>query len=168
MDINKLQEVARTGDRAAEEELFGILLARFRLFARLRIRATADAEEVVQDALKVIFEKYRSTEFETSFTAWAYQVMKNRLLTHVTTAGRRDKRQTDIDAMPQEPSVNQPDKDLERRLLFCLEKVNRAHSRHARILNLHYQGYAQADICDAARPDPNQFLHDSVAGTRRA
>ena len=36
---------------------------------------------------------------------------------------------------------------LERQLLDCLRALNRSNGRHARILNLHYQGYSVEEIC---------------------
>ena len=102
----------------------------------------------MQDSLKTIFEKYRSTDYEISFSAWAYQVVKNRLLTHAATTNRRERRRVDMTQVETQASTEEIDPDLERRLLICLERINRAHPRHARILNLHHQGYSQVDICE--------------------
>ena len=149
MDINELHKLAEAGDRASEEELFCQLTARFSLFVKQRLWDRADAEEVVQEAVKTIFEKYRQIEFESSFAAWAYRVLNNKLLTFTATKGRREKkieeqieqRQTIRDENTENTG------DLEARLLACLNDLNRANTRHARILNLHYQGFTVKEIC---------------------
>jgi len=147
LEINELQAIARTGDRSTEDELFRRLYARFRLFARQRIRNEADAEEVIQDSLKTIFEKYRQIDFESSFAAWAYQVLTYKLKTYLSTRTRHDRKlEEERIKFDGQVSAN-PEPDLERRLQDCLQQVNRANQRHARILNLHYQGYTVAEIC---------------------
>ena len=145
MDINELHRLAAAGDRVSEEELFRQLTARFRLFARQRVWDRADADEVVQETVKTIFEKYRQIKFETSFAAWAYRVLNNKLLTFMATKGRREKKIEE--QIERQPAVqNEGGGDLEARLLACLSDLNRANSRHARILNLHYQGFTVKEI----------------------
>lgn len=147
MEINELQAIARAGDRSAEDELFARLIARFRLFARQRIRNEADAEEVIQDTLKTIFEKYREIDFESSFAAWAYQVLTYKLKTYLSTRTRRDRKLEEERSRLGGRAAANAEPDLERRLQDCLRQVNRANQRHARILNLHYHGYTVAEIC---------------------
>jgi len=114
-------------------------------------------DEVVQEALKTVFEKYGVTVFTTSFSAWAYKVLVNKLQTHVATEGRRARKMADINAAAELTSSARPDCDLEQRLLHCLEQVNRVHPRHARILNLHYQGFLPAEICTRLRVTKTNF-----------
>ena len=148
MNINELQTLARHGDQSAGEQLFSLLAARFRLFARLRVKDRADAEDVVQDALKTILEKHSQVDFETSFQAWAYQVLNNKLMTYSATRSRRENILSDLNERQSLPTVSSPDRDLERRLLDCLKKLHQVNHRHARILNLHHQGYSVGEICD--------------------
>jgi RNA polymerase sigma factor (sigma-70 family) len=148
LNINELQTLARHGDQSAGEQLFSLLAARFRLFARLRIKDRADAEDVVQEALKTILEKHCQVDFETSFQAWAYQVLNNKLMTHMATQTRRVNILNDLSEQQVSHVAPSPDSDLERRLLDCLQKLHRVNQRHARILNLHHQGYSVAEICD--------------------
>ena len=81
--INTLYQNARDGDRSAERELLKHLDVSFRLFAQRRVWNEQDAEEVVQEALLTISTNYGSMEFETSFAAWAYKVLQNKILDHV-------------------------------------------------------------------------------------
>jgi RNA polymerase sigma-70 factor (ECF subfamily) len=147
LEINKLQELARNGDLEAENELFRRLSARFGLFIRQRISDRAQAEEVVQDALTTVFEKYRGIEFESSFSAWAYQVLRNKMMTYGTTVGRRQNKLEELRSQGEAISNSDAPSRLEQRLLECLHALNRSNTRHARILNLHYQGYGVAEIC---------------------
>ena len=148
LSINEIYELARTGDRSAEERLFERLRARFRLFAEHKIREAQDAEEVVQDALLTVAEKYKDIEFEVSFAAWAHQVLNNKLLSFYKSQSRRVKRQTPMIEEGSVPPPPQADPLFESQLLDCLRKVCLANPRHARILNLHYHGYSVAEICE--------------------
>jgi len=147
LDINSLQNTARTGDRLAENQLFEYLLARFRLFAQRKLVDREDSEEVVQDALKTVFEKYRDIDFEISFVAWAYRILDNKILSFHRTRKRRREHQEDL-AREAVSAQTSPDSDLESRLLDCLRKLNEVNGRHARILVYKYQGYSVVEICD--------------------
>ena len=147
MEINELYQLARRNERQAKEDLFAALRARFELFVRQRVGSQAEAEDVVQEALKTILEKYRSIEFESSFSGWAYQVLNNKLMTTVATRSRRrDKLAEAAESETHSHEETRP-AGLERRLLECLRSLNRVNRRHARILNLHYLGYAVDEIC---------------------
>jgi RNA polymerase sigma factor (sigma-70 family) len=148
LNINELQTLARTGDQSAEEQLFSLLAARFRLFARLRIKDRADAEDVVQDTLRTILEKHLQVDFETSFQAWAYRILNNKIMTYLTTRKRREDILNDLSEQHGRLAVASPDSELVRRLLDCLQKLHRVHHRHARILNLQHQGYSVDEICN--------------------
>jgi len=145
--IHQLYEEARTGDTAAEERLFGCLNERFSLFVQHRISSRQDAEEVVQDSLTAIAEKYRELEVTTSFTAWAYRVLENKLLYYYRTKKSQTRKLAELAQDKLAGGTNDPDPSFRRRLLDCIKKVSRANIRHARILNLHYQGYSVEDIC---------------------
>jgi RNA polymerase sigma-70 factor, ECF subfamily len=145
MSINTLYEQARRGDQAAIETLFDALSARFRYFARQRLHNREDAEEVVQEALQVIYEKYRSIEYEKSFAAWAYKVLMFKIMTYSRTQRRRDDK---LEVAIAEAVTHEDDVSLEARLLECLRKLHAVDSRNARILNLHYQGFTVPEICE--------------------
>jgi RNA polymerase sigma factor (sigma-70 family) len=124
-----------------------LLSARFRLFLRQRLKERSDIEEVAQEALKTIFEKYRQIDFQTSFLGWAYKVLNNKLLTISSTRGRHKKKLEQLSEQQSLRQTREPRSDLEAKLLDCLRMVNKANPRHARVLNLHYQGYSADEIC---------------------
>ena len=156
-DINSLQARARTGDVRAEEELFQNLTVSFRLFVQHRIRDEEDAKEVVQNALKTIADKYRDTEFETSFAAWARKVLQHKILDYYKTEKVRQGKQRELTDTMGVFAGSNPESSLKSRLLDCLKKVNRVNPRHARILNLHYQGYSTGEICGKLDIVPNHL-----------
>lgn len=155
-DLNDLYLMSKGGDREAEKALFEYLSARFRLFVRQRLRDTGDSEDIVQDALASIVSEYRTVQIESSFAAWAYSILRNRLLDHIRSGQRRSKVMTHID-VAQEASLagGSRDLDLERHVLDCLRKIMRINVRYARILNLHYQGYSSQEICERMRIERN-------------
>ena len=147
LSINELHGQVRSGDATAEARLFEMLAARFKLFAHQRMGNTQDCEEVVQDALMCIAREYKEIEFETSFAAWSYRVLENRLL-HFLRSRRRERSHEELDVNDPTHGAVQPDPALKSRLLECLRKICTANVRYARTLNLQYQGYTAAEICE--------------------
>lgn len=147
MGINKLHSQFCSGDQAVEGLLFATLSERFKVFARQRVRNEQDAEEIVQDALTTIARRFKDIEFKTSFAAWAYRVLENKILTfYRDSKSARTKLERVADRAEAAPE-SIPDPALKSALLECLRKVARANMRHARILNLHYLGYTVEEIC---------------------
>jgi len=146
-DLNGLFQAARTGDRAAENTLMQHLTVSFRLFTQHRLWSEPDTEEVVQDALLTIATKYRDVEIESSFAGWAYRVLQNKIMDYVKKRSTRRRLDEQWNRDGQERAAVTPDPDLRSRLIDCFRKLARRNSRHARILNLHYQGFASPEIC---------------------
>lgn len=147
--INRLFQNALIGDKGSAEELFEFLSARFCSFAHQRIWNDKDAEEVVQDALAVIFREFRTVAITTSFAAWAYKVLDNRMLDYIRTKQRDASRLERLAGEPAGalPHLSAIDPELKRALTSCLQKLGRANLQYARALNLMYQGYETEDIC---------------------
>ncbi|MBU0983786.1 MAG: RNA polymerase sigma factor [candidate division Zixibacteria bacterium] len=157
MQINTLYSNAVDGNRGAEDELFAHLLVSFRLFVQQRVQDSSDREEIVQDALMTIAAKYREIRFDTSFAAWAYRVLNNKVLDYFKTRGRHRAVESPIGDYDPGGRSWEPDPALKARLIDCLRKVNSAQHKHARILNLHYQGFSTAEICDRLKLTTNYF-----------
>jgi RNA polymerase sigma-70 factor (ECF subfamily) len=141
LSINNLYEKARTGDKSAENELFRTLSVRFRAFTGQRIGDYDDCNDIVQNAILTISKEYKEMDFTVSFSAWAYKVLKNRMLKYFDSR----KRSANIDSLSndmQSPSNFRPDPDLEVILIRCLKKISQTNLKYARIVNLYYQGYS--------------------------
>ncbi|HOP06308.1 MAG TPA: RNA polymerase sigma factor [candidate division Zixibacteria bacterium] len=159
MDINELLINALRGDAGAETQLFEALTARFRLFAHQRLRDGCDCEEVVQESLLTIAREYKTTEFTTSFAAWAYKVLDYRILAQIKkrrTIADREQPLPDEDWSPG-AGIEDVNPDLKRKLLDCLRQIRRGNPRYARALALQYQGYETEEQCQRMRLTRNTF-----------
>jgi RNA polymerase sigma factor (sigma-70 family) len=149
LTINELYIRAHSGDKAAREELFKKLSDRFKYFLRHKIDSGLDVEEVAQETMLTISEKIEALEIESSFAAWAYQVLEFKLARYYRdkrTAARKFAYDGGMQDAP-EPAVPDATPSLKRRLLECLKKVSGANRIFARILNLQYQGFETSEIC---------------------
>ncbi len=146
MSINAFYLSARDGDARAEEQLFEKLSARFGFFAQQRIWDRDDAQEIAQEALAAVCERYKTIEFQVSFSAWAHKVLDNKILEYYRTRSRMRERESAAEN-GESTAAHGSSHMLERQLLECLRRLNIGFKRHARILNLHYQGYSVEEIC---------------------
>lgn len=145
MNFNELHIQAKSGDKNVERRLFLLLDERFRVFANHRVWNKEDAEEVVQDSLAIVAREYCDVEIQTSFQAWAYKVLDNRILAYIKK--RRSGAQF-AERLTDQANAETNDLDLKRRLQDCLKKIVKTNRRYGRILNLGYQGYNMTEICD--------------------
>lgn len=156
-DINTLYQQVAAGDSTASEQLFCLLRVSFRMFVRHRVMNRQDCEEIVQDALTTIVEKYRAVEIESSFAGWAYKVLNNKVLDYYKFKKIRAARTTPLEAAEPNSIGVDTDPRLRIQLLDCLRKIHGANSFHARALNLHYQGYSTEEICAKLGIASNNF-----------
>ena len=147
MNLNTLHNNAVAGDSAAEKLLFEHLTVSFRLIVQLRIWNKLDAEEIAQEALKTIAEKYAQITIETSFAAWAHKVLEHKMLDYFKSKRVRNEKIETIDTAIDQATSQSLDPLLERRLLECLREIFHVNKRYARILALHYQGCTTEEIC---------------------
>jgi RNA polymerase sigma factor (sigma-70 family) len=141
-----LHKSAVDGDRTAERKLLELLTVRFGALANLRLGNKQDAEEVVQDTLMVVGQKYKNVQSDTNFKAWAHKVYENRLLNHISArsrAGRHDS-ESNVEAYSAPDAINW--QELKTQLIDCLSKIGMVNRRYARIINLQHQGYAANEI----------------------
>ncbi len=146
-DISTIYREILAGEPAAEARLFRFLDVSFRMFVRHRIVNAQDREEVVQDALATIAAKYMSVQIETSFAGWAHKVLSNKILDYYKSKRVRAERQVAIEVAETFPGSPAVRPELKKRLLACLRKLHGVNCLHARVLNLHYQGYTTEEIC---------------------
>jgi RNA polymerase sigma factor (sigma-70 family) len=145
MDINSLHKKALEGHEESEKNLFINLTEKFRYLVQLNIRNKEDIEEIVQDTIMVIAGSYKEVEFETNFSGWAYNVLKNNMRHFYRTKKYEKNRFADSDDGI-EQGIN-PDPYLRIKILDCIKKICRSNRRYARMLNLYSQGFAMEEIC---------------------
>jgi RNA polymerase sigma factor (sigma-70 family) len=148
LTINKLHDLAREGDHTAEGRLFNSLSESFRLFVQHRIWNKQDSEEIIQDALAAIAAKYRGIDFNISFAAWAYKVLENKILHYYRSKRCRESRFAQTEDGEDRAVSQAANPDLKRHLMECFKKIGQVNRRHARILNLRYQGFSTDEICE--------------------
>jgi len=147
LEINTLYKNVLNGDKNSENILFKELYVRFSLFAFQRIRNEGDIEEIVQDTMLTIINNYREINFETSFSAWAYNVLINKIRNY-----NRKKRavrkyiREDLDNTEKHMDWG-ADPIFVPKLLDCLRQILVINKRYARVLNLKFQGYDTDFIC---------------------
>jgi len=145
--IDELHSLVVSGDQKAEVQLFSALADKFRLFAHRRVWNSQEAEDLVQNALMVVTKEYLQLEIETSFSAWAYKVIQNRLLAYIQKRRREEGRNVPDDSCAYLAGSWVPDPVLKMKLLDCLRKVGSTNRRYARILNLHQIGFSRKEVC---------------------
>jgi len=147
VDLDALFREVHKGHAKARDELLRRLSERFALFLHHKVWNEADAEDILQDTLATILQKCEGLTIERSFVAWAHTVLINNVNQYYRKKGTRKDKLTQLqmdDAAGR--SITVPS-ELTQRLVSCLRRLNRINRRHARILNLHYQGYSTKEIC---------------------
>jgi len=97
LSIEQLAMAAIKGDRMAGEKLFSLLGERFLKMAQYRIRDASqelekDAQDVTQNTMTTIVEKYETADFHKGFLPWAYTILNNKCNDHCRRNGRQMKR----------------------------------------------------------------------------
>lgn len=115
MNLEQLVERARAGDAGAMTSLIEATTPDLRRFARRVCRTGADAEDAVQHALVTLTVELRGLRHLTSFTAWAFTIVRNECARVVRVAQRW------FDSSAASPEHEGPDEALERGQL--LERI---------------------------------------------
>lgn len=145
--INELYALAQGGDATAREKLYARLLVSFRVIVRQRMWGDEDAEDVLQDALAAVAGQYDELTVESSFAAWAYRVLSNKIVDHFKLKKIRAGKMEQLSQRRAEVVIRNPDPMLKLRIKACFAKIHQAHKQHASILSLHFQGYTTDEIC---------------------
>jgi RNA polymerase sigma factor (sigma-70 family) len=155
MDFNDTYLKAFHGDSAAEAELFRLMAVMFQMFIRRKNIGTEDTEDIVQNSLAKIAQSYRRGKAKANFAAWAQTVVKNELMDFYRARASNRRKLDELAVVVEMPPVEQPERGLRDKLRNCLRKLHESNPLHARILNLHYQGYTPSEVCEKLRLTPN-------------
>jgi RNA polymerase sigma factor (sigma-70 family) len=147
LDVNELLIKARDGDLASETQLFQYLTTRFRHFAKRNIWNSEDCEEIVQEALMTVSDKYKEIDYTSSFIGWAHQVLQNKIMNFHSKKKRQSELQKVYEKKVGHLSPDHADYEFEQQLIQCLNELNRRNKRYARAVNLAYQGFTAEEIC---------------------
>jgi len=100
--------------------------------------------------MMVIVNQYRKIEISTSFAAWAYKVLDNRVLAYIQRKKRETGRTESLDETDGSLAAvgNDIDPTIKEQLMRCLKKIGAVNKRYMRIINLHQLGYRTDEVCD--------------------
>ena len=140
--IEQLCVMAQANNELAERELFLLLIDSFRIFAQHKVRDSAEVEDIVQDALAVVAQKYKETTFVSSFARWAHNILRNTLLGHYREKATHSRLHPD-----------------------CVERVAQQNRRFAWVLNLRYQPFKPEEIANKLEIKTD-YLYVSLARAR--
>ena len=157
MKNSDLYLLLKKGDQTAREQLFNQLYVSFRILARHRIADWNDAEEVVQAAMVKVSAKLDQLSEAERFSAWAHAILKHEIIDHYRSAQSRRTRELELDDASVGVDQASENGELKAKLKECLKKLNAVFGRHARILNLRFQGYSTNEICNRMHLTPNNL-----------
>ncbi len=112
------------------EDLFLKLRARLLKLAELKINRREDAEDVVQEVMSVVVERYSSMQFEKGYVYWAFAILRNKILRYYRDKMYAGKLAETVRNAPVEqdsaenPEANYIDKELELHLSESLRQID--------------------------------------------
>lgn len=123
----------------------------FLSIAKRRVRNEHDAEELVQDALATVVEKFNAQTFEKSFMQWAFGVLRNKIGNYYQLRSRRGKTVREVeeyDLRTRHDPASGPvelyeEEELRSRILQVWQQLGE-HCRH--LLWMVYRGYPREEI----------------------
>jgi RNA polymerase sigma-70 factor (ECF subfamily) len=157
LKIDELFLEARAGNSMAEAELFNKLSVRFRTFVSLYVYEDTDVDEIVQEAMLKIINKYKTIEIKKSYAAWAYSYVKYEIREFFR-KGKKNKEFTG--QFPENISKSSDlifNSKLKIDLLECLKEIFKKNKKYARILVLKYQGYSLESITERLKITPGNL-----------
>lgn len=146
--IQQLYLGARSGNANDEAQFFQLLHERFLTFAEFKTGNSPAAPDIVQTALITVADKYQGGEIMDDIAPWAHRILLNHLMHHFRAQGQKSSREIRLSEAHTDQQAGSSDPLLKIKLRECLKKLHAANARHARILNLRYQGYSTAEITD--------------------
>ena len=157
MTIDELFRQARAGDKSAENAFFSILSERFRLFLQRKIADTRDAEDVMQNSLVAIADKYRSLPADCQIAGWAHQVLNFEILRYYRAKGLHAERH--LRSTGEETAFHgwECEASFREAMSRCLVRLHKVNPNYARVLNLHYQGYTTGEVCNRLGITANHY-----------
>ena len=97
--LDSLHQQALAGDSRAQGQLFEDLRVRFLSLAKRRVH-TDHAEDVVQEALRIVFDRYGEIKQGTGILVWGLTVLRNVIGNHYQARDRERERLDFVDELP--------------------------------------------------------------------
>ncbi len=97
--LDELCSQALAGDSRAEAALFSALRVRFLQLAKRRVQ-TDHSEDVVQDALKIVCDRYRERKQGMGILVWSLTILRNVIGNHYQSRQRERQRMEFVEEYP--------------------------------------------------------------------
>jgi len=91
--------------------------------------------------------QYDKIMIKSSFSVWANQVLHNKMVDHFRLKRLKTDKMEFLSQQRGVAEVSDPNPMLKIRIKKCFSMINKVHKQHARILNLHFQGYSTDEVC---------------------
>lgn len=104
--LDNLHELALAGDPGARSALFDALRVRFLTLAKRRVQ-TDHAEDVVQDALRIVFDRYDKIKPGPGILIWGLTVLRNVIGNHYQARDRERERLDFVDELPRDAAASE-------------------------------------------------------------
>ena len=140
LSLDHLCERSLAGDRQAEAALFQALRVRFLPIAKRRVQ-TDHAEDVVQETLRIVFDRYGERNQGAGILVWGLTVLRNVIGNHYQARSREKER---LEFVEEYPAAAQVDDDMlaatigdqtREILLRAIDEVARSLPRCGRIFS---------------------------------
>jgi DNA-directed RNA polymerase specialized sigma24 family protein len=171
--IDSLRFRALDGDPIAEARLFEDLRVRFTDITKRRVQSD-NIEDIVQDALKIVFTKYASLEKERGMLVWSLTILRNVIGNFYQSRQRFDDKNVQVDNWQavSEAAVDPSAMETEETtsLLFdamteLSEKYPTCGTIFSCILNSHEKGGGQREISQRALDAVQEMIPDFKRGS---
>jgi DNA-directed RNA polymerase specialized sigma24 family protein len=103
--LDNLHQLALSGDSQAQTVLFDALRVRFLALAKRRVQ-TDHAEDVVQDALRIVFDRYDKIKPGPGILVWGLTVLRNVIGNHYQARARERERLDFVDELPRDAAAS--------------------------------------------------------------
>jgi RNA polymerase sigma-70 factor (ECF subfamily) len=156
---------ARAGDLAAENELFERLSARIRALAKKRVWDPQAAEDLAQETLKTVCEKYREVELPRGLLPWVFMVFHHKMGNYLKRERTRSREAQSLDDL----SASSEDEAIQSFEIWeCLEKALHLASPECRtIFRVLLSGGDRAAMLATFPGDPEGTVDSRLSRCRK-
>ncbi len=102
--LDNLHQLALSGDTQAQSALFEDLRVRFLSLAKRRVQLD-HAEDVVQETLRIVFDRYGEIKQGTGILVWGLTVLRNVIGNHYQSTGREKERLDFVEDLPADAGI---------------------------------------------------------------
>jgi RNA polymerase sigma factor (sigma-70 family) len=161
---------AKTGNTEAQNTLFSLLHASYLRLAKRRIGVVQDAEDVVQETMETIFNKYRDADMVKGFLPWANQVLYFKIGNYYKARQRmsdRERPEEDMESTLTETSEPGRIHDEKETEAVLLRAINSLHAECKKVLTFLLSEQSREAIQEAFDGAPMGTIDSKIHRCRK-